>query len=168
VLAQHLLDAVLVRHQLQALELGGVFHAGHVGVGHVILERGHAPRRHGLLVLHHAAQLGAQQLDVEGLRGGPELLVADLADGGGLGLDRVLVLAQQLDRVLHPSAQVDGARARRPTGELRELQPGSQQVEAIGRGVAVDVAAVLERRDDRAQLGLGGDAEGGEAVVVAQ
>jgi hypothetical protein len=107
-------------------------------------------------------------LDVERLGGDPELLVADLADGPGLGLDRVLVLAEQLDRVLHAAAQVDGARPGGAAGELRELETRGQQVEAIGRRVAVDVAAVLERRDDGAQLGLGGNAERGEAVVVAQ
>ena len=102
VLSQHRLDAPLVLDEVEPFELAGCTSRPMNSASSTSKTCG-ATRVVGgvLLVLHDAAQLAAQLFE----RGAtvdarPEVLAPDLLDGVGLGLHRVLVLREQLDRVL--------------------------------------------------------------------
>jgi hypothetical protein len=86
----------------------------------------------------------------------------------GLGLDRVLVLGQELNGLLDPAAQIGDRRGVGAAAHQLELQAGGEQVEAVGVLVAADVARALERRDDRQEIALGGDSEVGEPIGVGE
>ena len=78
--------------------------------------------RRGLLVLHDAAQVAPQLLEMVDLDRGPEVLAADLIDGVGLRLDRVLVLGEQLDSSLDARPQILDLRRLRPALEQLDLE----------------------------------------------